>query len=393
MLIHNKKGNLKQITKENVKESRNTIVLITYPLKKAGLISVSDLIKIISLIYSEDKILMVSGGEIFYLKPVNIRLYYCKEGENYIKRALKMVAYIVKYALAYEANIFITLAAEVLFPAMIILKCLRKKSIALLVGDVVKDYKIRHDYKYPLSRIAWFLSSIFVDRIVVYSPSFMRSKIRRPYLLIKTRIAWRHIVDFSVFTLSQEERNEIIIGFVGRLIPEKNLINLLLAFELLKRKYGFENARLVIVGDGPLKESLSDIIKAKRLENFVKIVGWVPRERLVDYYHRFKILVLPSYTEGLPNVILEAMACGTPVLATPVGAIPDIIKDGITGFLLDSFDAEGIARRIAEILQDEERLKKVRKLAYLYVRRNFTLEKNIQRWKAILAELDENLKL
>jgi glycosyltransferase involved in cell wall biosynthesis len=100
-----------------------------------------------------------------------------------------------------------------------------------------------------------------------------------------------------------------------------------------------------------------------------------------------KLLVLPSYTEGLPNIVLEAMACGTVVLATPVGAIPDIIKDGETGFLLKSNDPKHIAERILELLNKPELLDKVSINAYNYVRKNFSYEKTLDAWRKILSEL------
>ena len=67
----------------------------------------------------------------------------------------------------------------------------------------------------------------------------------------------------------------------------------------------------------------------------VTLVGWISHDELPSYLNMLKLLVVPSYTEGLPNIVIEAMSCGTPVLATPVGGVPDLIEDGITGFILE----------------------------------------------------------
>ena len=106
------------------------------------------------------------------------------------------------------------------------------------------------------------------------------------------------------------------------------------------------------------------------------------------YLNELKLLILPSYTEGLPNIMLEAMACGTPVLATKVGAIPDIIKDGETGFFLEDNSPECIAKSILNILNmPDEKLEQVSESARKFVEDEFTFEKVAARWGQILSNL------
>jgi glycosyltransferase involved in cell wall biosynthesis len=119
----------------------------------------------------------------------------------------------------------------------------------------------------------------------------------------------------------------------------------------------------------------------------VIFTGYLPHRKVADYLNEMKLLVLPSYSEGLPHVVLEAMACGTPVLATPVGAIPDIIKDGETGFLLKSNDPNHIAERVVELLNKTELLERVSVNAYNFVRTNFSFEKTLESWKKIIDEV------
>jgi glycosyltransferase involved in cell wall biosynthesis len=146
------------------------------------------------------------------------------------------------------------------------------------------------------------------------------------------------------------------------------------------------NVDFVLVGEGPLFSLVN-----KKIGVFnggqVKVLKWLPRHELPLLLNKLRLLVLPSATEGLPNVVLEAMACATPVLATPVGAIPDIVKEGETGFLLKSNDPKHIAERIVELLNNPELLEKVSIKAYNYVRENFSFEKTLDAWRKILSKL------
>jgi len=102
--------------------------------------------------------------------------------------------------------------------------------------------------------------------------------------------------------------------------------------------------------------------------------------------NELKLVVLPSFTEGLPNIMLEAMACGTPVLATSVGAISDVIKDGETGFIMENNSPEHIARNVIRILEQPD-LDKIVENARALVEQEFTYKAVVKRYKKILSEL------
>ncbi len=113
----------------------------------------------------------------------------------------------------------------------------------------------------------------------------------------------------------------------------------------------------MIIGDGDLKSNVNKYLSQNGLENNVKLVGWSSHEDLPKYLNSLKLLVIPSYTEGLPNIMLEGMACGTPVLATGVGAIPDIINDEKTGFIMENNSPECIAKKTFSALWNTQILK------------------------------------
>ena len=116
------------------------------------------------------------------------------------------------------------------------------------------------------------------------------------------------------------------------------------------------------------------------------MLRWIPHDKLPDYMNELKLVVLPAYAEGLPNIMLEAMACGTPVLATPVGAIPDVIKDGETGFIMEDNSPECIAENVVWALKHPD-LGLIVENARVLVGREFTYEAAVKRYRMILGNL------
>jgi glycosyltransferase involved in cell wall biosynthesis len=143
-----------------------------------------------------------------------------------------------------------------------------------------------------------------------------------------------------------------IIGAAGRLSPEKGFDVFL---EAATRMLDVDpNLGFVIFGDGPCRDALQQRIAELGLIGSVFLAGF--RSDLDRFIAQLDLFVLPSFTEGLPNVVLEACAAGVPVIATAVGGTPEIIEDGMSGFLVPPGDVEQLAARIDEALENEERL-------------------------------------
>lgn len=138
-----------------------------------------------------------------------------------------------------------------------------------------------------------------------------------------------------------------IILFVGNLAPVKALDKLLLACEQLKNEgIGFHAA---IIGQGELKEALEQQRQGLSCREQVKFYGSMPQDTLPDWYRAVDVFVLPSYSEGVPNVLLEASACGLPYVASNVGGIPEIAERG-NGTLVPSGDVPALAAAIRQTL-------------------------------------------
>ena len=148
--------------------------------------------------------------------------------------------------------------------------------------------------------------------------------------------------------------NRFVIGTVGRVSEVKNQAALVDALALLLDRFGESKLELSlsIIGDGPLLTPLKEKISALGITHRV----WTPGSRndIAEIMKTFSLFVLPSLSEAMPVALLEAMATGVPVVAPRVGGIPDIVKENMTGMLVDSQYAEYLVEAIAEYVQNPE---------------------------------------
>ncbi len=142
---------------------------------------------------------------------------------------------------------------------------------------------------------------------------------------------------------------ERVALFAGNLVRVKNVANLVAAFATLRA--AGECDRLVLVGDGPLRDELEAQAEGLGVRDEVTFLGKLPNEDLPDWMNAADVFVLPSRNEGFGLVLLEAMACGTPVVGTAVGGIPEIIADGSLGALVEPDDPEALAEGMRTVLQ------------------------------------------
>jgi sugar transferase (PEP-CTERM/EpsH1 system associated) len=139
--------------------------------------------------------------------------------------------------------------------------------------------------------------------------------------------------------------NTFVIGTVGRLDPVKDYITLFRAFRNILHEKKIRNARLLIVGEGPLKDDLKRIAKDFNISKEIIFIG--QRRDIHLIYPCMDVYVLPSIAEGISNTILEAMACGLPVIATAVGGNPELVNDGKSGFIFTSGDHGRLTEKLS----------------------------------------------
>jgi len=146
------------------------------------------------------------------------------------------------------------------------------------------------------------------------------------------------------YTLELPPHKRIVLS-VGHLTSNKGFDLIITAMQILRDHFHEENLHLVIVGEGIIRRHLERVIDSLHLREVVSLVGAIPHEDLYPWYSAADVFCLASRQEGWPNVILESLACGTPVIATAVGGIPEIICSENVGFLTER-DPKKIARAI-----------------------------------------------
>jgi glycosyltransferase involved in cell wall biosynthesis len=164
----------------------------------------------------------------------------------------------------------------------------------------------------------------------------------------------------------------LCIGFAGWIQREKGIFEALAAFSRLARR--FPTAQFVLAGGGRDLDQFRDRVRAAGLEGRVWTMGWVSRRELYPVLRSFDIFVLPSHFEGLPNAVLEAMAAELPVVATRVGAIPDVVVDAKSGYLVDVGDVDALEARLGELLADPARARAMGSFGGVLVRQRFDIE-------------------
>lgn len=160
-----------------------------------------------------------------------------------------------------------------------------------------------------------------------------------------------NIVDSLVVQDRKYNDGKIHILYLGLITKAKGIYDLLDVINEYKTE--FENKITLHVGGNGETTTIQNIIKEQNLSDIVKFEGWVSGEKKVELLNNTDIFILPSYTEGLPISILEAMSYKLPVISTPVGGIPEVVKDGENGFLITPGDKGALYNAIIKLVADK----------------------------------------
>ena len=176
-----------------------------------------------------------------------------------------------------------------------------------------------------------------------------------------------------------------LVGNVAALVPHKGQRHLIeAAAEVLRAE---PDAHFIIAGEGELRESLEHQIRHHHLEKHVLLAGF--RSDVLSLHKAFDIFVMSSLTEGLGTSLLDAMACGKPVVATTAGGIPEVVRDGETGFLVPPRDHHAMAAAIVRLLKDPGLRERMGAAGLERVRARFTSEAMVRNTLRVYQRIGE----
>ena len=173
----------------------------------------------------------------------------------------------------------------------------------------------------------------------------------------------------------------ILLLYVGSILPAKGMRELVevIGTILLRRK----DVRLMLIGIGKYQKRMKELVHQAGLSEYVHFVGSVKHEKISDWLSAGDIFVFPSYKEGLPNAVLEAMACELPVVATKVGGIPEAVREGKTGYLVAPKDVAGLVEAIEKLIRDPDYAQKMGKNGRQRVLDEFSWDQHTEKMMAL----------
>lgn len=173
-----------------------------------------------------------------------------------------------------------------------------------------------------------------------------------------------------------------LIVWAGRMDPVKNLETFV---EIIAGVYCNVQVRALLLGDGPELPKIRTIVKNKNLEKVIHFAGW--SENVTGWLKAADLLLFPSWTEGSPNVVLEAMACRCPVVAARIAACEELIASGRSGILCSPGDVEGFVRSVFTMLADAEMRRSYADVAHQRVTARHSIQDVVVQWRAAYDRL------
>jgi glycosyltransferase involved in cell wall biosynthesis len=238
----------------------------------------------------------------------------------------------------------------------------------------------------------WFFKRIYLksDAFIVLAAGFeqkLRSwGVKKPVYLESTLVDDGLLRDFDIAEAIQKrlDRGIINVLFLARLIKGKGIYETLDAVAELQRKN--RDIHVIVAGDGDERESAEKYVSLNGIKN-ARFTGYVTGERKRQLFEEASLYCLPSYQEGLPTSLLEAMSFGLPVIASPVGGIPDVVENAKNGFLTQDKESATIADLIEKVISNESLYRRISMNNHVLAKERFMASGGVRRLEQIYEGL------
>jgi glycosyltransferase involved in cell wall biosynthesis len=372
---------------KNKLNEKPDICIVTYPRPSASVTPLLNLTKILSEI--SNSLYLITGNEGKYV----LESEYINKGYSvtYKKRAfipfrliehlilqIKIAKKIAQYN--KNVNLYVFYMGDGLVLPMLTCRILRKPAVIAIAGSISQISIHDRDLLSSLFVFMEKINYLLAEKILIYSPRLITEWGLQRYSK-KIYIVHEQYIESHNSKVRTHEEGKSIVSFIGRLSEEKGIVNLIKAIPLILQER--HNISFLIGGDGKLKKIIEKYVSDNNLVENVEICGWIRHDELLKYFIKTRLLIIPSFTEGLPNIMLEAMASCVPVAASNVGAIPDVIVDEETGFILENNSPECIAKNVLRALNNP-RLEQIAENGCALVKKEFTLEKAKETYRKAL---------
>lgn len=188
--------------------------------------------------------------------------------------------------------------------------------------------------------------------------------ITKPIYLTTTKVENRLVRDFDI---NSKDRNQTLL-FLARIEEYKGIFIVLKAFVKISKI--IPDTKLIIAGSGSALSEAKKFVSNNNLKN-VEFKGFIDGNELMKTFNQSDIYILPTYGEGMPTAVLEAMAFGLPVITRPVGGLVDFFEDEKMGFLIDSLDPVDFAEKVIELIKNEKKQIQISHFNHKYASCNF----------------------
>jgi len=331
----------------------------------------------------------------------NIKVIIQKQTKP-LKRIIELFSILKSLSKQGFQKIFIRISQNAALPAIAVAKLYGSEVYYWQSGTthLVNDRQIKNlqDIKrFIKSHLPFYLTKKYVDHFVTGPESmveYYRDVVKVPE---KNLMVLYNDIDLNRFTQIEEDekvalrkelrlsKDEKIILFVHRLSPvRKSLYYMPYVIEVLGDLLRKKNYKCIVLGGGPEKAVLEEEVKQKNLDDIIYILGEKPNVEIQKYYQLAELFINPTFTEGFPRVLIEAMASGLPIVTTNAGGIKDILGSRQLAYMVDINDRDAFSEKLKSLLEDkntqlelkEENLQRVKRystenVANMYIEKIF----------------------